>query len=238
VTTADHGAAPDYAAAYDAVRSRLMAASLTAQSTAAVPSCPGWDVHDVVAHLAGLCQDWVEQRFDGYASDPWTASQIARFAGWSMDDIFHAWSEAADAFTRVPDDTFLSSPPRWAFGDAVVHEADLRGATGLARVPTSAVLLSLRGAIARWRDVVQAADGPSLVIRSREGHEWRLGHRDARPDDDGAVVETSLYELFRALAGRRSAAHVRDWDWSRDPKPFLDIGLPYPFRWASSHIGD
>jgi uncharacterized protein (TIGR03083 family) len=238
VTPTGEGPAPDYAAAYDAVRSRLMAAPLTAHRASAVPSCPGWTVHEVVAHLAGLCQDWVRERFDGYASDPWTANQIARFADRSMDDMFDAWSEAADAFARLPDNTFLGSPPRWAFGDAVVHEADLRGATGLGRVPEDAVLLSVRGAVARWRDVLLTATAPSLLIRSREGHQWRLADREAAPGDEAAEVETSLYEVFRALAGRRSPDQVCAWDWSGDPQAFLDIGLPYPFRWASRPIVD
>jgi uncharacterized protein (TIGR03083 family) len=238
MSAADQRIDPDFAAAYDAVRQRLAAEPLADHSTVAVTACPGWSVHDVVAHLAGLCEDWVGQRFDGYASDGWTATQVARFADRPMDEIFAAWSAAAVAFADLPEDTFVGRPARWAFGDAVVHEADLRGVTGLGRVPEEAVLLSLPGAIARWRGVLQEANAPTLLVRAPGGHEWWLGPRDAARDEAAVVVETPVYELFRALAGRRSTEQVREWTWSADPQAILDSGLAYPFSWATHPLVD
>ena len=79
MTPADRTPDDPYAASYDAVRRRLAALPLGELSGTPVPACPGWCVRDVVAHLAGLCQDWVENRFDGYASDAWTTNQVTRF---------------------------------------------------------------------------------------------------------------------------------------------------------------
>jgi uncharacterized protein (TIGR03083 family) len=236
----DRTPTPDdvFAAAYDGVRDRLASEPLTTHGSTAVPACPGWRVSDVLSHLAGLCEDWVEHRFDGYASPEWTERQVARFAGRPIDEILLAWGSAAAAFARLPSDTFIGSPPRWAFGDAVIHEADIRGATNLGRVPPEAVTLALRGTMSRWSDVLHEAGTPGLLVHSPDGPNWSL----ARRDDDrrfGVVeVEAPTYELFRALAGRRTSAEVRAWHWSDDPGPFVQAGLPYPFRWSSRPMTD
>ena len=44
-----------------------------------------------------------------------------------------------------------------------------------------------------------------------------------------ATVTTTAHELFRALYGRRSRAQIEAWDWTNDPAPYLDAGLPFPF---------
>ena len=67
-----------------------------------------------------------------------------------------------------------------------------------------------------------------MSVRTPEGPEWWLGTSDA---PDALVVEVPVDELFRTLAGRRSAEQVRGWDWSGDPEPVIEAGLPFPFRW-------
>lgn len=52
------------------------------------------------------------------------------------------------------------------------------------------------------------------------------------------TLSVPAYELFRALAGRRHADQVSQWDWSADPQQYIDAGLPYPFRWANSVLDD
>jgi len=124
---------------------------------------------------------------------------------------------------------------RWAFGDAVIHEADLRGALGADRVPPDVVSLALRGSIGRWRQILAEARTPTLLLRVPELREWWLGV----PDDPGATaVEAPAYEVFRALAGRRTEDQIRAWGWDGDPGPFLRAGLPYPFRRASTQLAD
>jgi Mycothiol maleylpyruvate isomerase N-terminal domain len=68
-----------------------------------VPACPGWRVREVLAHLAGLCEDWVDQRLDGYGSDSWTAEQISRHAGRPCLDLQQSWSDAMTSFGRLDD---------------------------------------------------------------------------------------------------------------------------------------
>ena len=123
----------------------------------------------------------------------------------------------------------------WAFGDAVVHEADLRPvlAPGT-QVPDDAVSLGLKAAVARWRAKLAAADVPPLDVVAADMRTWRVGDPDAAAE----TVTTTGYELFRALFGRRSRTQVEAWDWSCDSAVYLAAGLPYPFHWAASSIED
>jgi mycothiol maleylpyruvate isomerase-like protein len=160
------GMAADYLLAYSSLRERLAGVVLADDCNTPVPACPGWQVHDVVAHLLGLCEDWVSQLLDGYASDAWTANHVSRHAHHTCEEILKRWRDAIFAFGDL-DDLFLGLPPaRWAFGDAVVHEADIRGALAVGRVPIDVVLLALRSTIVRWQDEVLSRTGlPTLHIR-------------------------------------------------------------------------
>jgi uncharacterized protein (TIGR03083 family) len=221
--------------AYDAVRSRVDDLVRGTAGDTPVPGCPAWRVRDVVAHMAGLCEDWVEGRLEAYASEAWTAAQVARFDGAPLDVVLDRWRDAAARFAALGDDPAMGPPARWGFGDAVTHEADLRGALGAGRVPAEAVVRSVKTSIARWRQVLADAGAPTLLLRAPDLREWWLG----TPDDPHALVgEAPAYELFRALTGRRSRAQVEAWAWSAGPAPVLDAGLPHPFAWADSDIID
>jgi uncharacterized protein (TIGR03083 family) len=225
----------EYVRAYLAVRARI-AAIVPAQCEASVPACPGWRVHEVVAHLAGLCEDWVDGRLDGYATEAWTADQVSRHAHRTCDEILDRWADAATRFAALDEQSSEVPPARFAFGDAVVHEADVRGVTAADRVPDDAVLLGLHGTMARWgREVLAPAELATLRIRTTEGPEWWLGTEN---DSEALVVEAPMYEVFRALAGRRSKDQARRWEWSGDPAPVIEAGLPFPFRWAPTALVD
>ncbi|HXZ61833.1 MAG TPA: maleylpyruvate isomerase family mycothiol-dependent enzyme [Acidimicrobiales bacterium] len=181
---------------YAEVRDRIAGFVSDADGARPVPACPGWQVRDVLVHLLGVCEDWVNQRLEGYASDEWTDDHLRRHASRSPRDLLTAWAECLERFSDLVTSPFGGTPARWAFGDAVVHEADLRGALDAGRVPHDVARLALRGSTAR------------------------------------------TYDLFRALAGRRSREQVRAWAWSRDPEPVIGAGLPYPFRWSIESIDD
>ena len=100
-------------------------------------------------------------------------------------------------------------------------------------MPDEAVRAALKGAISRWRQVLRDARTPTLLVRAVDAREWWLGEP---ADADAVVVETAAYEVFRALAGRRSANQVRQWQWSADPSAYIAAGLPYPFHWASDDV--
>ena len=76
----------------------------------------------------------------------------------------------------------------------------------------------------------------TLHLRCPDLRDWWLGEHD---HPRAVVAEAPAYEVFRALAGRRSLDQVRSaWKWSPDPERFLSAGLPYPFSFASEPIVD
>lgn len=222
-------------AAYLAVKERIAGLVNGAGADRRVPSTPSWTICEVAAHLTGLCEDWVAHRLDDYASPAWTDAQVARFADRSVAEVLKCWDRASESFAALADDPVMGPPARWAFGDAVTHEADIRGALGLGRVPDDVVAAALKGSIARWRQVVAGSNAPALLLRVPDLRDWWLGDPD---DADAIVVEVSAYEVFRALAGRRSEGQVRTWRWSGDPDPYLKLGLPYPFSWSTAALTD
>jgi uncharacterized protein (TIGR03083 family) len=225
----------DYLDAYKLVRERLALLVGAHDSDAPVPACPMWRVRDVVAHLAGLCEDWVDHRLSGYGSERWTDAQVSRSSGETLEQLLERWRRVSERFAQLEDDAVMGPPARWAFGDAITHEADIRGAFRVGRLRSDAVLLSLRGSIARWRETLRDASAPTLLLRAPDARGWWLGIHD---DPMAVVVEAPAYEFFRALSGRRSPSQVRMWRWSGNPDPFLDIGLPYPFHWADRDVVD
>jgi Mycothiol maleylpyruvate isomerase N-terminal domain len=63
---------------YEGGRRRIveLVADLDDRSAATpVSACPEWSVHDVIAHLAGVCADIMAGNVAGAATDPWTAAQ-------------------------------------------------------------------------------------------------------------------------------------------------------------------
>lgn len=216
------------------VRVTDMAVAAGPALDATVPACPDWTARQLVAHMAGLAEDWATGNLDDYGSDAWAGSQVSRFDGRPLEDVLGAWSAATAHFPglRSP---LGGTPAMWAFGDAVVHEADLRPvlAPGT-QVPEDAMALGLKAAIARWRSELGAADVPPLDIIASDLRTWRVGDADA----DANTVATTGHELFRALFGRRSRAQVERWAWSDDPAAYLDVGLPHPFSWAGTEIAD
>lgn len=200
-----------------------------------VPSCPDWTARDVIAHLAGLCQDWVDGNLDNYGTVAWTAAQVDRFGSSSIDEVVGAWQVALEEFAALTESPLGATPSRWAFGDALAHEADLRPvlAPGT-RAPDDGVALGLQAGIARWRGELAAAEAPVLRIIAPGLREWWAGEAAA----NAASVTADPYELYRALYGRRSRAQVEAWQWSSDPAPWLDLGLPFPFTWALADIVD
>lgn len=216
------------------VVARLRDIVVAADVDTVVPTCPAWRVRDVMAHLTGLAEDWVTDNLSGYASEGWTANQVTRHASLPIEQLTDRLASAAEELVALPDHPVMGPPARFAFGDAVVHEADIRGALDGGRVPPDAVAASLKGQIAMWRLTLKQAEAPTVLLQT-ELREWWLG----TPDDPAHInVSTEAYEVFRALAGRRSENQVRSWRWSDDPSPVIAHGLPYPFTFALVDVAD
>ncbi|TRY20246.1 maleylpyruvate isomerase family mycothiol-dependent enzyme [Tessaracoccus rhinocerotis] len=177
-------------------RRRLVAdlAELTDAQWATPSLCPGWDVHDVVAHLMdtartgrlGFVRALVEARMD---FDRANENGIAREKRPDPRETLGALRDAAE-LTLTPPANLATR-----LVEAIVHGEDIRRPLGLAgQYPDAAV----RDALAyQLRTTVsfgggrERAAGLRLVDR-RSGNAW----------GDGAVVEGEAIDLLLAVSGR------------------------------------
>jgi hypothetical protein len=219
---------------YEGVRRRISHAATHDEGSldTELSCCPGWTGKHVLAHLVGLAGDLAASRVDGYASDAWTATQVGRWLHQPVHVVLAAWAPASAAMARAGDVGGLASAAL-AFGDAVVHEADLRLTIPFrSEIPAEDLAVAVKTGVSQWRAVLAAADAPALHIEVPGQRDWWLG-------DPGERLATTLvvhqYELFRVLYGRRSIRQVRGLAWTGDPSPFLQR-LPYPFSWANEDV--
>lgn len=178
--------------------------------TLPVPATPGWTVHDVVAHLAGVAQDAATGRVPGSGPTPeWTATHVERGRGVPTSELLDRWAAAAPALEAA-----LAGAPLWPpVMDAGSHEFDLRGALGDTGARDSDLVLVCS-------KVILGGLRPPVPLRVvTEHHDVRVGP-DA-PDDERVVLRTTSYEAFRWRFGRRSRAQLAAMDWSADPTPLL-----------------
>jgi len=203
--------APDLAQLYRNTRERLTAlvAGLDEQALATpVPACPGWQVQDVVAHLAAIVEDALAGRLTGPPSEAETAVQVARYKGRPMLQTLDGWTAGAPRFEEVI--SALDIPP--AVIDVASHEQDIRGALGRPGARDCPAVQQMAG----W--LLQGLRTPVPVRITVEDAEFRIG-----PSGDPVLgLRTTRFEAFRWRMGRRSRDQLAALDWSGDPAPVLD----------------
>lgn len=177
------------------------------------PACPGWTVHDVLAHQTGALQDFVSGATEGAPSPAWTATHIERFRDADVTEIADVWTATVNALGNKGDALLSRLVP-----DITVHEFDIRGALGNTdgrdRHP---------GFLPTFRFITGILD--------RMYREEGLPPLEFNADDQIVVlgdgepvgsVTTSMFEASRVLSGRRSPAQIAALAWSTDPGPWLD----------------
>lgn len=205
----------DLGAWYRSARTRITSHLDDRVGGLAVPATPGWNVHDLVAHLAGIATDAVTGNMEGVTTDAWTAAQVERGRGRSVTELVAEWeagSPFVEAFlTSTPPDEATTVAP--AVIDIHTHEADLLAALGFPVVLPIDVLA--------W-----CAD------------KLRQGFRTAVADAGLAHVdvETDNLEWFRGRLGRRTTDEVCGYDWSLNPEPYLDCW--FVFGRADESLGE
>jgi uncharacterized protein (TIGR03083 family) len=182
---------------YRASRERICALVVDADPTCVVPATPLWNVHDVVAHLAGIVDDAISGNMEGVTTDPWTAAQVERGRGRPVAELVSVWCDSAPLVEAT-----LSGSPGGSYDRAVLdiltHEADLSHALGVtAQLPSDALA---------WAAAVLEAT-------------FHAGVADTGLDAVG--VQATDWEWFRGRLGRRTEAEVTALAWSADPAPYL-----------------
>lgn len=120
----------DLGVLYRGARERVCSLVSDEVAALAVAATPAWNVHDVVAHLAGIVEDGIAGNMEGAPGEAWTAAQVERGRSKSVSELVAQWTEMAPLMEAA-----LSSPGgdmRWrAVADIHTHECDLRTALGL-----------------------------------------------------------------------------------------------------------
>lgn len=198
----------DLAEHYKLTRERIVAlvGEIDEPSGVAVPACPGWSVHDVVAHLTAIVEDAIAGKLTGPPSEEMTAEQVERFKGVPMDEILTQWTEKAPQFEEG-----IQALRIWpGFLDVLAHEHDIRGAIARPGERDSyEMIASSEALLSYWNP-------PARLAVHAGDNEYVLG------DGEDLALETSAYEIFRFRLGRRSVSQLRSMSWSGDPTPILD----------------
>ncbi len=225
-----------HAEAYHRTMQRVRDLAERADPATLVPACPGWTVHDLLAHLAGLAGDWLAGRLDGYGSEPWTARHVEDRRERGLDSILAEWEALAPALRPLLSDPVGAGAPDFApaivITDLAAHEHDLRGAVGRPGARSSdAVKIGMQSHVAGLRLHFTSLGLPTLQIDADDHRSWKVGR--------GETVATwagSLFELFRATGGRRTRAEVEAMDWSGDRDQFLADLLQRPYGWPARSL--
>jgi uncharacterized protein (TIGR03083 family) len=238
----------DIGDAYLEVQDRLIQAVMGpgAESGVGVQSCPGWTVHDVLAHhvgvvvgvaagdlgefgelSTGIFEQWRDRNIQRLR-DALTARQVQERRLHDMSALVVEWRNAtAEILPLLRGETPVPAtlPPFVGFilvNDLVVHETDIRAALGLPRATTSTALsLALTAYSFSLENRIRTLGLPALVL-VYDGKRRRLG--------EGAEVVTltaDRHELVRVLAGRRTRAQILELEWTGDPNPYLDVLSEY-----------
>ena len=183
-----------------------------------VPGCPGWTVHDVVAHATGVVADVNAGHLDGAATDAWTGAQVAARRDRPLAGVLDEWSEQAATFEPKLDE-YPKAISRTLLIDLVTHEHDIRGALWTpGGTDTEAYELARKGYAV---GLAKALDEKGLPGLRLEAPDWQF---DAGSNEPRATVRAEdSFELFRALAGRRGLSQVLKYDWSTDPETYLPV---------------
>lgn len=188
---------------------------------AAVPACPDWTVHDVVAHLVGVCQSQAEDTSPpepepdimrvlvGWnepartaARNAWTGEMIAARRGVPVGELLEEWDhwERAAVSTVNRGGTLSAMRLPALVTDLVCHTQDLRGALGAPGETTrEAAKLTLSSLLFLLDLRLTDAELPPVRVEDEAGRV--LSGRSARE----VTLRGSRHELIRALAGRRTA---------------------------------
>jgi uncharacterized protein (TIGR03083 family) len=202
-----------------------------------VPASPAWSVKDVVAHLTGTAAEVVAGRpfadinlLDAWkdpaqaaSRDAMTAAQVDARRAMELKEILGEWTGHVEVLLPMlrGDRPFPLPVP---FTDEIVvidlatHAQDVRGALGTPGDRDSAgVRAALRGYSTALGLRIRAVGLPALCLRYAEG-EQVLGDGEA-----AATLAGERFEVYRALAGRRSTEQIRAMEWTGNSDPYLPL---------------
>ncbi len=190
------------------------------QLLAACPACPGWSVHDVVAHLTGVASDAISGKLGGVPSPEQTAAQVDERRGTPTTVVLREWERSASQFELVLSKAGPSLLP--AAIDVAVHEHDIRGALDLPGAHESdTISIAVARMLDRWLPTLRSRGLAPVTIVTPAG-------ANIVGDPTSAVRWTATeFDIFRTAFGRRSAGQFARAFTGADPEPYLDALLVF-----------
>ncbi|OMC55755.1 hypothetical protein A5747_11520 [Mycobacterium sp. IS-836] len=155
--------------------------------------CPGWTVHDIVAHLSATASlnpatFFLNMAKAGFSFDKFANAQIAKHRGPDPAATLSEFRDLQNSTSAPP------GPKTSWLGEVVVHGEDLRRPLGIAHAyPPDAV-----------REVIDFFKGSNMLIGSKK----RVAGLALKATDDdwqhgeGEAVEGPLLSLLLAMTGR------------------------------------
>jgi uncharacterized protein (TIGR03083 family) len=204
------------------------------QQLAPVPACPEWTVHDVVAHLSGVCADILAGNLEGVATDPWTATQVRNRKEWPTAEVVAEWSELAPQVEANAGAFPREAGEQWV-ADLTTHEHDIRGAVSQPGArDSSGVDIGLQFAVTLGLEFsLKAQHLPALRVVAGD-REWTVGG-----DAAATTVSASPFDMLRAVTGRRSRNQILAFDWNGgDPEVHLRAFQFGPFTTPADDLDE
>ncbi|HEY3141726.1 MAG TPA: maleylpyruvate isomerase family mycothiol-dependent enzyme [Acidimicrobiales bacterium] len=178
-----------------------------------VDACPGWRVHDVVGHLAGIVEDALAGRITGPPTDSQTAAQVERHRDDPHQDLLDLWADIVPPFEDLLTQQMFWEPTT----DMFSHEQDVRTALALPGARDDEFIVRTSKALVGSLDIPATItvefEDESVQSPAKDGPEYRL--------------RTSRFEFFRLRLGRRTVDQVAGLDWSARPNDEVMQGLFY-----------
>jgi uncharacterized protein (TIGR03083 family) len=195
----------DLGAWYEESRHRigeLVGGASATQLATPVVACPGWTVHDVIAHVSGIVEDATSGNMDGAPGESWTAAQVKRGRSQSVPDMLARWAAQVPRFATS---LFAAAQPNplafAATADLHSHEHDLRAALAQPGAREHPAIAWFAQAAAERR--IGAVTDKGIALRIHVDGAVGVGEHDA-----ANVLHASAFEFFRLVFGRRSAAQI------------------------------
>ena len=176
----------------------------------------------MLSHVSGVPDDGLAGRIDGAATEPWTASQVERNAGFTVEELLERWEGQYEAFGAAIEAMSEERPPF----DCHSHEHDIRQALGRPGNRSSAIIADAAPAL-----LANLAEVPvSIAVDLGDGTTVHAGQGKA---DASVGLSTNRFEVFRSVLGRRTPEQVRGLEWTGEPAA-IDTVVGAWFRFGPS----
>ena len=179
-----------------------------------VPHCPEWTVRQMLAHMAGVVDDAVNQNMAGVATPAWTKAHLDKRVQQSGPDIALEWNIYAPFVEAVATQRGMALSQ--LLFDAATHEHDLRHALGAPGARDSTAVAVGLGFVTSRLDSHAGGSPVRIVV---DGAEFTGDAAANKP-----LLTASAFDVIRCFGSRRSRNQVQALDWSSsDPATFDEL---------------